>query len=85
MIVSRIAAEQYGWKPGDGVEIDMNGVKRRFLVVGTALPTGMFQEGFDKDVTAVVPRDYLAALYDIRGKVTTAYVRAREEGDTSPR
>jgi putative ABC transport system permease protein len=84
IVVSQIAAKQYGWKVGDAIDIDMNGMKRRFTLVGIALPTGVFQEGFDKNVTGVVPRDYLAGIYGIRGKSTTLYVRAREPADIAP-
>jgi putative ABC transport system permease protein len=84
IVVNQIAAKQYGWKLGGSIDIEVTGAKRRFLVVGIALPLGVFQEGFDKNVTGVVPRDYLAGLYDIRGKATSVYLRARTAADIAP-
>ncbi|HET6486667.1 MAG TPA: ABC transporter permease, partial [Spirochaetia bacterium] len=84
VIVSQIAAKRYGWAVGDTITLDMNDVKRHFVLVGIALPTGVFQEGFDRNVTGVVPRDYLAGLYDIRGRVTTAYLQTKSPGEVAP-
>jgi putative ABC transport system permease protein len=84
IIVSQIAARQYGWRLGDTIRIDAYGAERRFRLVGIALPSGVFQQGFDRSVTGVVPRDYLAGLADIRGKVTTAYVRLRDTAGLAP-
>ena len=53
------------------VQEHLSGAARRFLLVGIALPTGVFQEGFDQDITGVVPRDYIAGIYGVRGDVTT--------------
>ncbi len=81
MVVSSIAADKYGWKLGDAVKMQVNGEDKRFYISGIAQPTGVFQAGFDRGETAVVPRDFLAELYGMRGMATEIYVRTRPETD----
>ncbi len=81
IIVSSITADRYGWELGDVVKLEVQGEARRFSVAGIALPTGVFQAGFDRNDTIIVPRDYLASLYGIRGKALTIYARTRTDAD----
>jgi putative ABC transport system permease protein len=65
----------------DMVELELQGERRRFRVAGIAQPTGVFQIGFDTNDTIVVPLEYLASLYSMRGKVSQVYVRTRADSD----
>jgi putative ABC transport system permease protein len=79
IIVSQISARQYRWTLGSIIEMELDGAKKRFQVVGIAAPAGLFRGGYDRRVTAVVPISFLASLYGIRGKSTALYLRARDE------
>jgi putative ABC transport system permease protein len=77
VILSKQTAEEYGFKLGDYLELELFGSKRKFFVAALAEPVGPFQ--YDgQNITAVVPLDTLATILGVRGQVYTLYVKAKD-------
>lgn len=69
IIISENTAEQYGLELGQSIKIEINEQPVHFRIAGIARPVGLFQED-GRNVYAVVPKEYLNALYQVRGKAT---------------
>lgn len=75
IIISSIFVEKYSYDVNDSIDIEINGAKHRFIVWGIAYPTGLFRQNPQSGIfPAVVPRDTLASLYSVKGRVNAAYV-----------
>ena len=75
IILSSIFADKYDYQVGDRIDIDINGQNRMLTVWGISKPTGIFQHTPQSDtMMALLPRDTLASLFDIRGRVQIAYI-----------
>ncbi|ABR49218.1 protein of unknown function DUF214 [Alkaliphilus metalliredigens QYMF] len=82
IILSTLFAEKHGFAVGDRIDIEINGHNRMLTVWGISRPTGIFQHTPQSDtMMAVMPRDSLASLFDIRGRVQTAYVVLDDEAE----
>ncbi|SES98661.1 putative ABC transport system permease protein [Natronincola peptidivorans] len=80
IILSSVFAEKYAFDVGDTIDIEIRGTNRRLVVWGIARPTGLFRIHPQSDsMTAVMPKDTLASLYNVRSRVNSAYV-VLEEG-----
>lgn len=77
IIINNVTASKFGLRPGDGIEIEIGGIKHRFTVSGIALPKGLFLED-GRNINAVVPRETLAAIYNMKGKANTIYMKPKE-------
>ncbi|KUO70348.1 MAG: hypothetical protein APF77_09425 [Clostridia bacterium BRH_c25] len=72
-IIGKGMAEKYGLEPGDTMGINMNGIKKWFVVSGISQPVGPFAEN-GESTYIVVPRETMASLYGNNGKVHEIYV-----------
>ncbi|RQD69503.1 MAG: FtsX-like permease family protein [Tindallia sp. MSAO_Bac2] len=82
IILSRIFAEEEGYKTGDSIDIEINGASRRFSVWGIAYPTGLFRDSPQSEqLTAVIPRETVASYQGLRGQVSRAYVVLEPEAE----
>lgn len=77
IILSKYTADEYGFKLGDYLEIEVLGAKRKFLIAALAEPVGPFQHD-GQNINAVVPLDTLATILNARGKVTTLYLKVKD-------
>lgn len=83
IILSRLFAEKHDFDVGDSIDIEIGGANRRLIVWGIANPTGLFRQNPQSDsLVAVMPKDSLSSLFDVKGRVSTAYVVLEE--DASP-
>ncbi|MDW7673979.1 MAG: FtsX-like permease family protein, partial [Bacillota bacterium] len=77
IIISKLTAERYHLAIGDNIELELNGVRNRFIIAGISQPVGPFMED-GRTIYGIVPPDFLAGMYDARGKVTTIYLKAKD-------
>ena len=77
LILARETAERFGLRPGDPLDLEIRGARRRFLLAAVALPSGPFQD-VGVRTPAVVPREALAALFGARGLASAMVVRLRD-------
>lgn len=77
IVINNVAASKLGLRPGDGMEIEINGIKHRFTVSGIALAKGLFLED-GADINALVPASTLAALYNVKARVNVIYMRPKD-------
>lgn len=83
IILSTIFAEKYDFRVGDRIDLEINGQNRILTVWGIAKATSIFQHNPQSDtITAMMPKDTLSSMYDIRGSVQTAYVVLEDGADT---
>lgn len=76
MIIGQQMAMEYGLVEGADIEIELNGVRQRFIIAGIAHPQGPFRE--DNSIHyAVVPLNTLSSLSLHRGKVTSIYMKPK--------
>lgn len=77
LILSKQVAEEYGFRLGDYLELELLGAKRKFLVAALAESTGPFQ--YDgRNINVIVPLDTIASILGVRGRVFTLYVKAQD-------
>lgn len=82
IILSSIFADDYGFEVGDSIDLEINGFNRKVIVWGIAKPTGLFRHSpQSNNITALMPRDTVGALRDIKGRVHTGYVVLEEGAD----
>ena len=79
-IIGKGMAEEYGLKPGDPIGININGLKKWFIVSGISQPMGPFLEDGENRYI-VVPRETMAGLYGNKGKVSQIYVGLEDSSD----
>lgn len=77
IIINNVTASKFGLKPGDLMELEIAGVKRKFTVTAISLPKGIFLED-GRNINAVVPKDTMAAFYNMKGKVNTIYMKPKD-------
>ncbi len=82
IILSKLFADNYGFNVGDRIDIKINGKVRMLTVWGISKPTGIFQHSPQSDtMTALMPKDTLASLLNVKGRVQSAYVVLDEESN----
>lgn len=80
IILSKLFADKYGYTVGDRIDIEVGGINKMLTVWGISRPTGIFQHSPQSDtMTALMPMDTIASLFNMRGRVHSAYV-VLEEG-----
>ncbi|WFA08637.1 FtsX-like permease family protein [Tissierella sp. Yu-01] len=80
IIISSLFADDYGFKVGDSIDLEINGQNRKVTVWGIGKPTGIFKHTPQSNtINALMPQDTLASLLDIKGRVQVGYV-VLEEG-----
>ena len=72
-IIGKGMAEKYGLEPGDSMGINLNGLKKWFIVSGISQPVGPFAED-GQSTYIIVPRETMAELYGNKGKVHVLYI-----------
>lgn len=77
IILSKQTAEEYGLRPGDYLDIEVLGAKRKFFLAALAEPAGPFQHD-GQNINAVVPLDTLATIVNARGRVTNLYLKVKD-------
>ena len=73
IIIGLPTAKQYGLQTGDTVNIEVGGMVRQFRISAIAQPIGPFND-IGQSAFAVVPKETLSSLFDVRGRVSTLYV-----------
>lgn len=74
LLISKRTADKYHLEAGDFMVLDINGTRKKFSVGGIAENKGPFADE-SRSFTAVVPRDAMCSLYNVRGKVDTIYIK----------
>ncbi|WP_028307087.1 ABC transporter permease [Desulfitibacter alkalitolerans] len=74
VIISRDTAQKYGLEIGENLALDVHGQRIHFKIVGIAQPTGLFLED-GRNTYAVVPKEYINSLNQVRGKSNTIYIK----------
>ncbi len=77
IILSSATAEKLKLAIGDQVELDINGVKHKFVLSGIAQPKGIFLED-GRSNNGVVPMTTLAALNNAKGQVQSIYLKPKD-------
>lgn len=77
IIIGEYTAEKYGLAAGETIELTINDARMRFFVSGIVYSTGFFLNEADEPV-AIVPIDTLASIYDVRGRIAVAFVKAKD-------
>lgn len=80
IIVSRITAQNYRWRIGQSINLQLAGGKKRFRIVAIAHPVGIFQDD-GRTHSAVIPKEALAAFHDVRGHVTVLFLKAKNPAE----
>lgn len=74
IVISKFTANKYKLSIGDSVPLDVNGAKHKFYICGIAQTTGPFIADNDT-VCGIVPPDTIRALYNVRGKIDSLYIK----------
>ncbi len=77
IILSSATAGRLELDVGDTMEIEINKIRYKFTVSAIAQPKGIFLEN-GRSNNAIVPRDLLAALYGVKGQVSSIYMRPKD-------
>ncbi|KUO49420.1 MAG: hypothetical protein APF76_08600 [Desulfitibacter sp. BRH_c19] len=77
VIINRDTAEKYGLEIGEGLDLEVQGQKIQFKIVGIAQPSGLFLED-GRTTYAVVPKEYVNSLNQVRGKSNTIYLKLQD-------
>ncbi len=74
LIVSSLFAKENSISVGDNITITIRGSKHRFSIAGIANDTGLFTDD-GRTSAVVVPRETLAAVYGVKGSVSTIFIK----------
>lgn len=80
VIISRLAAEEYGLKAGDHLDVKIRDNIHRFSIAAIAAPRGVFAPGMES-FNAVVPLETLSLIVGERGKVSRLYIKTKDSQD----
>ncbi|MDF2892255.1 MAG: hypothetical protein K0R80_2622 [Clostridia bacterium] len=83
IIISSNMAEKYKLELNSTLELKIAGLKQRFTIVGIANPTGLFTED-GRTTTAVIPKETLENLYNMKGQATTVYIKPKDISQKQP-
>ncbi|MDF2530855.1 MAG: hypothetical protein K0Q65_436 [Clostridia bacterium] len=83
IIISSNMAEKYKLELNSTLELKIAGLKQRFTIVGIANPTGLFTED-GRTSTAVIPKETLENLYNMKGQATTVYIKPKDISQKQP-
>jgi putative ABC transport system permease protein len=83
IIISSNMAEKYKLELNSTLELRIAGLKQRFTIVGIANPTGLFTED-GRTTTAVIPKETLENLYNMKGQATTVYIKPKDIAQKQP-
>lgn len=76
IILNLDTAEKFGFSLGDSIELEIAGVKRSFLISAIAKNEGFFQQR--DTISAIVPRNTLAAFYNSGLRVSAIYLKLND-------
>ena len=62
IIISKKAAETYGYKTGDVIKLEIKGINYKFTICAIAQPEGFFAES-SQAIHAIVPKSVLSSIY----------------------
>lgn len=79
-IIGKGMAEKYSLKPGDPMGINIQGIKKWFIVSGISQPMGPFAED-GESTYIIVPRETMSAIYGNMGKISELYVGLEDSAD----
>jgi putative ABC transport system permease protein len=77
IIINSNMAEKYKLGLNSSLELKIAGLKQRFTIVGIANSTGLFTED-GRTTTAVIPKETLENLYNMKGQATTVYIKPKD-------
>lgn len=80
IVINQHTAERFNLTLGDSVELEINGLKRSFIVSGIAKNEGFFQQR--EIISAIVPKNAAASFYNAGHRVTSIYIKLK---DISPK
>lgn len=73
IIINLDTAERFNLSLGDSIELEIDGIKRSFVISGIAKNEGFFQQ---RDlISAIVPKNTLASFYSSGLRVSTIYLK----------
>lgn len=81
-IISGQMAATYDLAAGQRITLEITGEIYRFRIAGIAYPTGMFGPQ-DERLAVIVPRDFMAGLFQTRGLVEVLFIKAKPDRNTT--
>ncbi len=75
VVISKYAAEKFGLKTGDYLDLTIDGSLSKYRICALAESAGPFLDE-SQSLYAVVPRETLAAMLDARGRAGIIYVKS---------
>lgn len=82
IVISKKTADSYGLEPGKTIELSIEETKYKFLICGIAQMAGPFSDD-GRTHFAIVPDDTLSGIYDMKGNVTTMYLKTSNPAERS--
>lgn len=77
IVINSSTAKEYGLKVGDVIDLQLgDSQKTKFKICGIAAPMGFFKSD-GKTLSAVVPKDTAASIFDARGKSNMVYIKLK--------
>lgn len=77
IILSNVTARELNLGLGDSMELEINKTKYKFTVSAIVQPKGIFLED-GRTKNAVVPRELLASVYDVKGQASLIYMKPKD-------
>lgn len=77
VIISKKAADTYGLKKGDSIELEINNAKHRFIICAIAHSKGFFTESGNA-VNMLIPKQTLSSILGGRDLANIAFVKVKE-------
>lgn len=82
IILSSLFADDYGFDVGDSIDMEIYGQNRKLIVWGIAKAAGIFKPNPQSNsITVLMPKDTLASIQDIKGRIHTGYVVLEDNAD----
>jgi len=76
IIINLDTAERFNLTLGDTIELEIDGIKRSFIISGIAENEGFFQQR--EVISAIVPKNTLASFYNAGLRVSTIYLKLND-------
>jgi|LSQX01.2.fsa_nt_gb putative ABC transport system permease protein len=83
VIVSKDAADTYGWSKGDSIELEISKVKHRFMISAIAHKDGFFTETGDT-LNMLVPKHTLSAILGGKNLTNMTFIKLKDGVDLKP-
>ncbi|MCK4258382.1 MAG: FtsX-like permease family protein [Halanaerobiales bacterium] len=83
IILGREDAKRYNLLVGDRINLQINGQTYRFTVAAIAASHGLFYPTGQGGIAGIVPKDKLAAIYDVKARVSKIFAQTKAETTVS--